>query len=595
MNHRGVTHKTFSLLFRASRPMFCLFLFFEVAFCLIPIACAKLIAQIVDLFADHSGGLSAQLATVALFYIALTIAIQVLSPIRSYVADRYADVVAKDSEVLLAKKLTLFFTVTFFEDHAFYNDMQLAKGGCGARLISQLQMISSILRGVITIATTAGLMLRIHWAIGLLALCALIPNAYYSFWAAKHRVALFRSRSESARKLAYFSHILGAPDFAKEIRLYRIGDYILNLYRGLFDAEYRRINKVRRRQCAIGLATGALAAIANGVGLYWFIALSVRGQASPGGIVLYISLLPQFIGGLQMLINGYAQGRENNLYIQHFIDFLERDSGEVDGTLGMGDEGLQQLAVTDLSFRYPGAQRNALTSVSFAVTSPALVAVVGENGSGKSTLIKLLMRLFDATSGQIAYNHRDIRDYQIEPLRRRMSGVFQDPARFAFSLRENLRLGDIDAPTSQEALLAAARQADLTSLIESLPAGLDTLLEKQFEGGTELSGGQWQKVSLARAFYASADILFFDEASSDLDPVAEQAFYHNVRIAAANKIAFYITHRLSGTKDADLILVLQNGELVESGTHDGLMQRSGEYARLYTAQASGYDYAGVAT
>jgi len=580
MNHRGVTHKTFSLLFRASRPMFCLFLFFEVAFCLIPIACAKLIAQIVDLFADHSGGLSAQLATVALFYIALTIAIQVLSPIRSYVADRYADVVAKDSEVLLAKKLTLFFTVTCFEDHAFYNDMQLAKGGCGARLISQLQMISSILRGVITIATTAGLMLRIHWAIGLLALCALIPNAYYSFWAAK---------------LAYFSHILGAPDFAKEVRLYRIGDYILNLYRGLFDAEYRRINKVRRRQCAIGLATGALAAIANGVGLYWFIALSVRGQASPGSIVLYISLLPQFISGLQMLINGYAQGRENNLYIQHFIDFLERDSGEANGTLGTGDEGLHQLAVTDLSFRYPGAQRNALMGVSFAVTSPTLVAVVGENGSGKSTLIKLLMRLFDATSGQITYNHRDIRDYQIESLRRRMSGVFQDPARFAFSLRENLRLGDIDAPTSQEALLAAARQADLTSLIESLPAGLDTLLEKQFEGGTELSGGQWQKVSLARAFYASADILFFDEASSDLDPAAEQAFYHNVRIAAANKIAFYITHRLSGTKDADLILVLQNGELVESGTHDGLMQRHGEYARLYTAQASGYDYAGVAT
>lgn len=207
----------------------------------------------------------------------------------------------------------------------------------------------------------------------------------------------------------------------------------------------------------------------------------------------------------------------------------------------------------------------------------------------QTVMLKLLMRLFDSMEGTLCYNGISVQEYEISNLRSRMAGVFQDPARFAFPLEENITLGSVTKEKDTERLRFALQNADIASMAEQLPKGYQTILDKQFEGGADLSGGQWQRVSLARAFYAEADILFFDEASSDLDPAAEARFYNNIRHFAKDKIAFYVTHRLSGTKDADLILVLKDGQLEELGTHAELMKCKGEYHRLYTAQASGYD------
>lgn len=589
-NSIAITGKTIKMLFCVSPLMSVLAILFELSLSAIPILSARIVSRIVDLFAALEENNLSRILQAVVFYIIINVGIQLLSPIRNYLFERFSDKIAKDSEVKFSEKLTTFFTIGCFEDNQFYNDMQLAKSGCGARLISALQMLCSLFKGIITIVMTTGFMLQIHWLIGLVSLLALVPNAIFNFWVSKNRVALFRSRTEPSRKLAYLSSLLSTPKYAKEVRLFHLGDYIIGKYSILFDKEFCRINHIRRKQCFLGLLAGAVSAIVNGISLYLFVMMSYRGQSSPGSIVLYLSLLPQFINGLQMLINGFAQTRENNYYIKHYFDFLEREEEALNGVKMLEEkQHIYSVEAKDLSFCYPAANRNALNGVSFSIKQSMLVAVVGENGSGKSTLMKLLMRLFDPMEGTLCYNGIPVQEYEISNLRSRMAGVFQDPARFAFPLEENITLGSVTKEKDTERLRFAVQNADIASMAEQLPKGYQTILDKQFEGGADLSGGQWQRVSLARAFYAEADILFFDEASSDLDPAAEARFYNNIRNFAKDKIAFYVTHRLSGTKDADLILVLKNGRLEESGTHAELMQRKGEYHRLYTAQASGYD------
>lgn len=587
----SVTLKSLALMLHSSPVLCVLFLLFEIVLCVIPVFSAKVISQIIEYFTDIEGHSLDYLIRIVAFYIIMNVTTQILSPVRRLVHEKLSDQIARDSEMMFNSKVASLNTVQCFENNGFFNQMQLAKSGCGARLISSLQMISSLLRGGITIVLTVGYMLSIHWLIGSISLLAVIPNTFYNFWVSKNRAALFRSRTESSRRLSYFSSVLSTPTYAKEVRLFNLGQYILDKYRNLFDSEYRRIGRIRNKQCFLGILCASLGAIVNGAALILFINMALNSKTSPGSIVLYISLLPQFIGGLQMIINALMHTRDNNQYIKHFFDFLSNDFGETNGSLKLesGCEGITDIAVRNLTFHYPNAGRNAVKSLSFNIASPSLVAVVGENGSGKSTLIKLLMRLFDSSSGEILINGVPISDYDIVELRKNMSGVFQDPARFAFTIRENLSLADVRKNIAEEDMINACKRAGIMDIVERNSRGLDTILDKQFEGGTDLSSGQWQKLSLARAFLSNASVLFFDEASADLDPKAEGLFYKNIREYAKDKIAFYITHRLSGTKDADLIIVLKDGEIAEIGKHSDLMKNEGEYYHLYHSQADGYE------
>lgn len=588
--NENITLQSLKFLFHASPVLCAIFLIFEIIFCLIPIFSARVISQIVNVFAVFDESQLNCLMTLVVFYIIMNVTIQVLSPLRKLVSENLSDKIARDSEIMFNSKIASLYSIDCFENNQFFNEMQLARNGCGVRLISSLQMISSLLRGIITIALTAGYMLNVHWLIGAISLLAVIPNTFYTFWASKNRVALFRSRTESSRKLSYLSSILSTPGYAKEVRLFDLGKSILNKYCNLFNLEYQRINKIRDKQCLIGILCASIGAVVNGFALLLFIYMAITSKTNAGNIVLYISLLPQFIGGLQMLINGVAQTKDNNYYIRHFFDFLKRDFGEKNGTLHLKNEPqcIRKISVNNVSFHYPNTKTYALKNINFSVDSPSLVAIVGENGSGKSTLIKLLMRLFDVSEGEITVNSILIKEYDVKSLRKTMCGVFQDPARFAFTIRENLLLANNKDNVSDDEMEEACKKAGVLDLVGRTSNGFETILGKQFEDGTDLSSGQWQKLSLARAFLSEASVLFFDEASADLDPKAEQNFYQSIREYAKNKIAFYITHRLSGTKDADLIIVLKSGEIVEMGKHDDLIKNGGEYSHLYHAQADGY-------
>lgn len=297
-------------------------------------------------------------------------------------------------------------------------------------------------------------------------------------------------------------------------------------------------------------------------------------------------MLPQFVNGLRAIINGITQTKVNNNYVQHFVDFLNLEIPQKGDKLLC--DSIKSIVFENVSFKYPGSDKYALKNVSFSCLAPQLVAIVGENGSGKSTLIKLLLDLFSPDSGKILVNNENLQNLNIDCYRNAVSGVFQSPAKFAFSVNENLKLADVEADISQDMIISACETASADEFISQLPDKYETILGKQFRGGTEISDGQWQKLSLARAICSNADMMIFDEASADLDPKAEHMFYRCIKEYAKDKLTFYITHRLSGTKDADLILVMNNGQLVESGTHKELIEADGIYKKLYFMQADGY-------
>ena len=587
MHKRHVILYTIRILWRADRVALCTLLVIDSFACILPLVCTKLIADIIALFSQSLLDRNA-IFGVAGIYVILNLLGYVLLPIKEHFHQRFRDRVGAMSETLLYEKINSLPGIECFEDSEFYNKLLLAKDGSGMRFISITDMFSAILAGVITIGLSAYYLVQVQWLIAVIALGALLPGTVYDFWAAKNRLDLYRSRSESTRQLKYYGELFTNPAYAKEMRTLRLGEYVLEKYRVLFQTELARINRIRTRNATVGVFCTAVGAVLSGASLFMYIHKAVMQTADAGSIVLYISLLPQFVNGVRAVINGVAQTKNNNYYVQHFIDFLEMEPSGWRKPSCELTRPIRSIQFEHVSFRYPHARQYALQDVSFQVNTPSLVAIVGENGSGKSTLVKLLLNLFSAESGRILVNGTDINYFFPESYHRKLSAVFQSPARFSFTIGENVRFADIERDISDREVKESCVAADVADTVEQMPKGYESVLGKQFTDGVEVSDGQWQKISLARALCANADMLIFDEASADLDPRAEHLFYQRIRMHSRDKLTFYITHRLSGTSDADLILVMNQGKLVQIGSHRELMAQEGKYKELYTMQASGY-------
>jgi ATP-binding cassette subfamily B protein len=587
MKKKNLTSFILGVLWKADAFDFCALLVSDAFTCAIPLVCTKLISDIVTAFSSYSVGMAKYVLHLAILYVLLNIFSQVILPIKEFMQLRFKDKIAGASELMMFEKISSFHGVECFESHEFYNKLLLAKDGSGIRFISITDMFSAILSGFITVCITVFYLVKVQWLIATIALLALLPATLYNFWVASKRLGLFRSQSEPSRKLKYYGDLFTEPVYSKEMRLFHLGQYIIDKYKKLFSFEFVRINKSRKKYAVTGVFCTAISALLSGLALYMFVHRAVNQKAEAGSIVLYIALLPQFVMGIRAIVNGVVQTKNNNHYVQHFIDFLQLDTPEEP------EKQLQlpvhSISFSDVSFQYPQTSGYAMSHVSFECKSPCLVAIVGENGSGKSTLVKLLLKLFMPTCGEITVNGTDIRNINSESYLQAFSGVFQSPAKFAFSVNENIRFADVNTEIDSRNIIDSCERSGAANFVNSLPNGYESVLGKQFSGGTDISDGQWQKLSLARALCANAEVLIFDEASADLDPKAEYMFYQTIREYAKDKLTFYITHRLSGTKDADLILVMDNGLLAEKGTHSELMAMQGIYYRLYNMQAEGYE------
>ena len=484
--------------------------------------------------------------------------------------------------------------VASFDDVAFYEKMENANREAGMR---PLNIITQTFNAISTVIEFISYLLVLLAAPGLTAatlviIVVCIPSAVINFIYRRKNFQYMRFRSRERREMDYYSGLLVNKDMIKEVRMFDLGDTFIGRYLKVFSEYYKGLRKLILAENAWHIIIAVVSGITNLV-FYILIAVQVfTGKILIGDYTLYTGAIASVATCISSLITSTGTIYEGTLFIDNLICFLKEER-HIKPSHTPGLEVQQQTGHTiefrDVSFRYPGTERDVLKNISFTIRPGQTLALVGLNGAGKTTLIKLLTRLYDPTGGQILLDGRDIKEYDLQSLYSAFGIIFQDFGKYAVTVEENIRYGDVHKQADMEQVRSAARQSAAEDYIEKLPDGYSTPLMRIFEkNGMELSIGQWQKLAIARAFYADSDILILDEPTASLDAIAEQEIFSQFDRLRENKTTIFVSHRLSSATVANDIIVLENGCLIEQGTHRELMDLQGKYFTLFSTQAKRY-------
>ncbi|TDV56153.1 ABC transporter ATP-binding protein [Actinophytocola oryzae] len=480
--------------------------------------------------------------------------------------------------------------LAFFEGSESYDLLRQASQEAPSRPVSMMTSALSLVRTAITFASMIVLLVSVSPLLAAVVMVAPIP-AFVSqskYGARAFMLALFVSPIR--RRMEYLSSLVTTDTYAKETKVFGLGPYLVDRFRRLGQTYYARERELTTTRNLVGTAWSMLSTVA-GAGIALYIALeAVAGRLTIGDLALYTSAATAVQSSVQGLFTGFSGMYENNLYLDTLYLFLATKPTITapEKPRPMPRPVLGHVRFDEVSFSYPGSEERALDSVSFEIRPGETVAVVGRNGAGKSTLIKLLCRLYDPTEGRILLDGVDIREFDPDELRACMSAMFQDYVTYQGTAAENIGLGQLGALEDRARIEDSARRAGADERIERLPSGYDSPLGRWFDEGVSLSGGEWQKIALARAFMRDAPILVLDEPTSALDAQAEHDLFARLRALAHGRTTLYISHRFSTVRQAEKILLLDHGRLAEHGTHEELMTLGGNYAELFTLQASAY-------
>jgi len=450
---------------------------------------------------------------------------------------------------------------------------------------NSLRDMASALLKLITIGAV---LYSFHWMIPLLLLLAILPEWVMRLRFAKLGHRLFLDQSALERRTRYFADLLTSRDSVREIRMQRLQPFFLRHWQERKQAYDRKeVQFEQKRQLAFG-GGQLIIFLANIAVMFLLIRLVVTGQSSPGVVVSVIFSMGQIMSAIDAFLFNLGVLKSNEHAVRTTMDFLEMPVTESLDTSGAAEESPLDIRFENVSYRYPGTERDVLCGVSFTLRPGERLAVVGENGAGKSTLIRLLLGLCAPTSGRILVNGTPLDQWDIGKYRQRLTAVFQDYVRYERTARENIGLGHVQSLDDLALLQAAAAASGADAFIEEFPKRYEQQLGVTFAGGVDLSGGQWQRLAIARSYVRPAGCLIMDEPTASLDPVAEVEVYRHFLNLAQGRTAVLVSHRLGSATLADRILVLADGRLVEEGSHSDLMQAQGIYEHMFNAQAEWY-------
>ncbi len=498
---------------------------------------------------------------------------------------------------ILKKANTL--DLSFFENPESYDKIRQAANQSNYQPVSMISQTFGFGQTIVTLISLIFLLLHLAWWLAIVALIVPIPAFFSSTRYGWRGYQLMRRQSPERRLMAYFVSLMTTDTYNKEIKLFNLGDFFITRFWRLATELYKQDKKLLLRRYSTNFIWSTLTVVAN-TAIYLYVALqAVAGRITLGGLTLYTQTAIQVGQNFQGLLNGISSTYENTLYVNTLFEFLEysprivspTNPSPLDSTVEI--KGLD-IEFRDVSFTYPGKDpetQAALKHVSFSIRAGEAIALVGRNGAGKTTLVKLLTRLYEPDEGEILIGGRNIKEYDLKELREQVGVIFQDYVNYYMTAQENIGVGNVDKIEQRELVMSAARRSGANAVIERLPQGYDTMLGRWFKDlkeSTQLSGGEWQKVALARAFMRDARILILDEPTSALDAQAEYEVFEHFKALTEGKTAIFISHRFSTVRLADRIFVIEHGGILESGSHEELMALNGRYAQLFNLQAEAY-------
>lgn len=504
----------------------------------------------------------------------------VLTVIHHFFFEKLSHAVTKHTFRMLHQKHTEL-DLAYYEDPNQQDKIHRAVQEAGFRPVKIMGELLTLFKSSAAVVVMLVLFLGIKWYLLVLLLISVIPSVLVRLKYTNKRYRLKESNSPKERQIAYFNRILTGFPFAKELRLFGFSSIFLNRFRNLEDELYEEKQHLQKSEMMADITAQLFAVILIFASLATVVYLMTVGAISIGSVVLFFFVFQRGYSVLSDLLRSVTLLMEDNTFLNDFFDFLNLPINEGSRLNKKPLPLLKGITVENVRFRYQTSTRDALKAVNLHIPVGKTVAFVGANGSGKTTLIKLLSGFYTPQEGSIRYDEDDLRDLDKSALRKQITAVYQDFALYNISAHENISLGNIDEPFNLEKAKEAAKAAGIAELFERLPLGYETLLGSLFKSGEELSIGQWQKIAIARAFYRDSPILFMDEPSSALDVDSEKQLLGSLRILAKDKTVVIISHRLSTVQWADILYVLDQGTVVEWGSHEELMSKKGRYYAMY--------------
>lgn len=571
--------RTYHLFFKSAPLVAACVLLLAPLQAVIPLLAVAAGQKVIDQVTNHSPFME-----MIIVWIVATAFQQFLPSLSTMVQGVLTDKLTGFINISLMKKSADLQSISIFDDSKYFDDLQMLRDDASWRPVNLIVFGVSVLQSFLTLAFMLIYLARYNWWLALLLLVVMVPQSISYYRIQQQSFETMVERSKNARYLHYYSGLLLDRRDAKEVRLFNMFPKIIEKYINLFEQTKKDVNQIRKRQLATSSLFVVLTVGVFGYGFYWFTNSVRTGALEVGVLLMFVSVIGYISTSMARVVEDSSLLYDSLLWIEKYFKFLEYQDNFENGSQNFPDD-FDDINVKNLSFTYPFSDTEILHNVSFSVKSGEKIAVVGENGSGKSTLVKLLMRFYDPTNGKISVDNYDLKDFNIFDLHKNLSATFQDFSRFKLTLQENVITG---YSFNKDRVNNVLKASGLGDLLANDHLNLNTMLAKDFKNGTDLSGGQWQKIALARDLYADGKIEFLDEPTAALDAKSEAEIYQRFLKENDKKTIFFVTHRLSAVRFADKVLFLDGGKISGFDTHTNLLQTNPKYKEMYDLQKDAY-------